>query len=79
MLFGQKIPSGTRQFTDDDIEGEVFKLHHSSILRILTKWAEQLRSKFENAEEEILTRIHKFKDFNGNLMNMEIDLRAKLY
>ncbi len=70
VQFGQKIPNGTKNFTEEDIKGEFFKIHHSSILRILTKWAEELRNKFENAEEMILKRVYKFKDFHGNLFNL---------
>lgn len=38
-LIGQKIQPGTRQFSEEEIEGSVFKSHDTAILRILTKWA----------------------------------------
>jgi hypothetical protein len=47
---GQKIPNGTPLFTEEELEGANFKIHDSSILRILTKWAEELRNKLADAE-----------------------------
>jgi hypothetical protein len=40
VLIGQKIPSGVQQFSDEDISASDFVVHDSSILRLLTKWAE---------------------------------------
>lgn len=54
-------------------------MNDSSILRILTKWAEELREKLENAEETLSKRSHKFKTKNGKFVNLEVDLREKLY
>lgn len=39
---GQKLPSTIRPFSKKDIEDKNFSCKHSSVLRILTKWAENL-------------------------------------
>lgn len=49
VLIGQKIPIGVPTFSDEDIESSKFKIYDSSILRLLTKWAEELRNKIFNA------------------------------
>jgi hypothetical protein len=40
FAIGHKIPSGVKQFSDEDIEASNFKVYDSSILRLLTKWAD---------------------------------------
>jgi len=40
VIIGQKIPSGVKLFSEEDIKASEFKVHDSSILRLLTKWAE---------------------------------------
>ena len=39
MAMGQKIPGFVKVFSRQDIANKNFKAKHSSILRILTKWA----------------------------------------
>lgn len=58
---GQKIPSEVKLFSEKDIKSGHFKIQHSSVLRVITKWTEELRDKFEKADELIRYRIHKFK------------------
>jgi hypothetical protein len=38
-----------------------------------------LYNKLCNAEEAIYTRLYKFKDNRGKLVNLNIDLRQELY
>ena len=70
---------GTRQFSDEEIEGCMFKSHDTAILRTLTKWVEQLYKKLANAEEMIYTRLYKFKDNKGRLVNLNLDFREEMY
>lgn len=69
-LISHKIPPGTPLFTEQEVEGGNFKVHDSSVLRILTKWAEELREKLTNAEETIVKRSHRFKVRSGKLMGL---------
>lgn len=39
---GQKIPSAVKSFSVQEVKNKQFTARHSSILRILTKWAESL-------------------------------------
>lgn len=41
-LIGQKIPHFVKVFSRQDINNKNFTARHSSVLRILTKWAEYL-------------------------------------
>ena len=48
-MLGQKIPSFVKIFNRQDLENKNFQAKHSSILRILTKWAENLEKIFEKS------------------------------
>lgn len=48
-LIGRKVSENVDLFKEGDIENEHLVVKHSSILRILTKWCEELESKFTNA------------------------------
>ena len=76
---GQKIPIGVPLFSDEDIKATKFKINDSSILRLLTKWAEELRNKIVEAEEIIYRRRFKFKDNKGKLVNLEPEMKRSLY
>ena len=41
---GQKIPGFVKPFTKQELNNKQFSASHSSILRILTKWATYLES-----------------------------------
>jgi len=47
-----------------------FRAKHSSVLRILTKWAEYLEDIFENAERNIRLRVYPFKDIHNKLIRI---------
>jgi hypothetical protein len=64
---GQKIPSEVKQFSEREIKEGQFKVYHASVLRVLTKWSEELYSKLERADELIRSRIHKFKTNSDSL------------
>ena len=48
FAINQKIPGSVKQFVRQEIEGEDVTIRHSSIFRILTKWAESLEKNFKN-------------------------------
>lgn len=62
---GQKINSNTETYTDHEILCETFEVKNSGILRILTKWTEELQGKMKNAEDSILKRPFRFKKSKG--------------
>lgn len=40
--YNQKIPSEAKLFSEKEIRSGKFKVYHSSILRVMTKWAEEM-------------------------------------
>ena len=48
FALGQKIPASVKLFNKQEVENKLFTAKHSSILRILTKWAENLEEIFNN-------------------------------
>jgi hypothetical protein len=68
---GQKIPAAVKAFSRQEIESGQFSAKHSSILRILTKWAGYLEDIFENAEEIIKKKPYPFKNIHNELSTIE--------
>ena len=52
------------------MEEKQFRAKNSSVLRILTKWAEYLEDFFVNVEKHILMRLYTFKDVENNLIKI---------
>ncbi len=48
FLIGRKISQNTEPFTEDQINSKSISINSPAILRILTKWCEELWQKFEN-------------------------------
>jgi hypothetical protein len=48
FLIGQKIPTNVKNFSKKDLADKNFKAKHSAVLRMLTKWAENLENIFDN-------------------------------
>ena len=46
-MIGRKISKNTDPYTPDEIERKSMKIKSPAVLRILTKWCEELWSKFE--------------------------------
>ncbi len=78
-IIGQKINSATKKFTPKDMELGKFKIYNSSILRIMTKWAEELTEKIFKADDLILKRAYKFKQNNGTFVKLDEDHRYLIY
>jgi hypothetical protein len=62
---GQKLPSGLEPFGKNDLKDRNFTAKHSSVLRVITKWAENLEAVFENAEKFVLNRNYPFTTLAG--------------
>ena len=62
---GQKIPASVKTFSREEITNKQFTAKHSSILRILTKWAGYLENVFKNPENMIKQRLYPFKDIHN--------------
>jgi hypothetical protein len=48
FAIGQKIPGGVQPFSKKDLMDRNFSAKNSAVLRILTKWAENLENIFDN-------------------------------
>jgi hypothetical protein len=48
FALGHKIPVTVKAFNKQELENKQFTAKHSSILRILTKWAGYLEEVFKN-------------------------------
>jgi hypothetical protein len=68
---GQKIPASLKPFTRQEITNKQFSAKHSSILRILTKWAGYLEDVFSNAEHFVKRRLYAFKNIHNELHNLD--------
>lgn len=79
LLIGHKIPVSVPLFSQEDIKASKFKTYDSSVLRLLAKWAEELRNKIMNPEETIEKRVFKFKNNKGRLINLEPTMKNYLY
>ena len=64
FAIGQKIPSNVKPFSKKELKDKNFSAKNSAILRILTKWAENLENIFDHPEAYTTNRIYPFKDLN---------------
>jgi hypothetical protein len=70
---GQKIPSSIKTFGKQEIAGKQFSARHSSMLRILTKWAEYLEEIFKIPEQYVKRRLYPFRNIYNQLVNLGKD------
>ena len=70
FALGQKIPTSVRPFNRQEIANKQFTAKHSSVLRILTKWAGYLEDIFSNPEQFIKRRLYLFRDIHNTLINV---------
>jgi len=69
----EKIPSYVKKFSRQEVNDKKFTAKHSSVLRILTKWAEYLEDIFYNAEKHLLMRLYPFKTIHNELCQIEYE------
>ena len=62
---GQKLPASMKPFSRQEMETKEFSAKHSSVLRILTKWAEYLEEIFEQPEQYAKKRLYPFVTVNN--------------
>jgi len=48
FAIGQKIPGSVKSFSKKDLMDKNFSAKNSAVLRMLTKWAENLENIFDN-------------------------------
>ena len=48
-----------------------FTAKHSSVLRIMTKWAEYLTEIFDSAEKHVMMKLYQFKDIHNKLIDLD--------
>jgi hemerythrin len=70
---GQKIPASVKLFSRHEIANKQFSAQHSSILRILTKWAEYLEEIFKDPEQYIRRRLYPFRNIHNKLVTLRKD------
>ena len=79
FAIGQKISSEVKTFTEKEIRSGRFRVHHSAILRVMTKWSQELYKKISQASEKIRHRIHKFKTSSMKLRFCQVEEKEYLY
>ncbi len=62
-LIGQKLGDGNAPFSEYDIKSGTFKLNSSAMMRVLTKWCEELEDCFNG--KSILQRETPFRMENA--------------
>ena len=76
---GQKLPSGLETFGNNDLKDRNFNAKHSSVLRVITKWAENLDAVFENAEKFVLNRNYPFITLAGRSVYPTTELKKRIF
>jgi hypothetical protein len=56
FALAQKIPSYVKSFSKNDLKEDKFFVNSSTVLRVMTKWAENLEDLFKNSEMTIKKR-----------------------
>jgi hypothetical protein len=65
FALGHKIPAQVKAFSRQEIDSKQFTARHSSILRILTKWAESLEGIFKDPDNFVKGRAYSFKNIHN--------------
>jgi hypothetical protein len=68
-----KIPSSVKPFSKHEIDNKQFSARHSSMLRILTKWAEYLEEIFKAPQQYVRRRLYSFRNIHNTLVNLRKD------
>ena len=65
-LIGTKIPRNTPKYTEEEIENGIFFIKSSAILRVISKWLEDLIEVIQKPDVHIRDWFHPFKNHDGN-------------
>ena len=71
ILIGQKIPASVKPYSKYQINAKEFAGKHSSLLRILTKWADYLENILQKPESFIQNRNYPLKNIKGETVLLE--------
>ena len=78
-LIGRKIPKNTPRYTKNEIQYGVFFVKAPSILRIITKWFEELWEFVNTPLEKLKNTTTEIKDHDGNVLNISTRVKHLLY
>lgn len=67
ILIGAKVSENSYYYSSSDIDSGIVKVDNSSVARLLDKWADELKAKFDNVKGSILNRVHRFKGANPEI------------
>jgi hypothetical protein len=76
---GRKIPKNTPKYTDFDIQCGVFFVKAPSILRIITKWVEELYELVTQAGNKYKATNKELKTHEGHSINMSSRVKRLLF
>ena len=62
---GQKLPALMKTFNRQEMDAKEFSAKHSSVLRLLTKWAHYLEEVFQHPEKYVLKRLYPFASIHN--------------
>ena len=79
FAMGQKIPGSVKPFSKKDLTDKNFSAKSSAVLRMLTKWAENLENIFDNPEAYTTNRIYPFKTLNNEIIYPKKELKDILF
>ena len=78
MLIGVKVSENSHYYSSSDIESGIVKVDNSSVARLLDKWADELKAKFDNVKGSILNRVHRFKGTNPEMSHKLSEANKKI-
>ncbi len=76
---GRKIPKNTPKYTDMEIQYGVFFVKAPSILRIITKWVEELYEFIVKTQDREKSTTVELKNHYGGLINMSSRVKNLLF
>ncbi len=76
---GTKLNPNTELFTESEIKAGFFDVKSTAILRILTKWIEELEKKIFHAKEYIQKRSFRFKNSEKSFSKLNASQKNDLY
>lgn len=75
---GYKIPNNVAPFDDYDLKTCNFHVNNSSVLRIMTKWAESLEEIYEQPKIHIAQKISEFKTLDYSTRSLNENDKMKI-
>jgi hypothetical protein len=79
FLIGRKISKNTCKYSDPEIENGEFFVKSPAVLRIITKWMEELDEMVGNSENAIKNANQEFKDHDGMPIHLYAQVKNALH